>query len=135
MDDLLGVSANRCQCTRGVILVTPCQAVAVDRCFRCGMRLCLEHAMPLQGGILCPTCAATGETYVTSDSVVADTTSDSTISGAPATDEPEADEPLAPATNAAPPHDDDLFTDADYDAFDGAGDADMNAGISDGFDS
>lgn len=91
--------------------------------------------MPVQGGILCPACAATGERYVDSDPVVSDTTADTTTSDSIATDDASDDEPLTPTTTDDPMHDDDLFSDADYDAFDSAGDADMNAGIRDGFDS
>lgn len=87
--------------------------------------------MPVQGGILCPACAATGEKYLDSDP----DDSNTTISDSIATDDARADEPLTPTATDDPMHDDDLFSDADYDAFDSAGDADMNAGIRDGFDS
>jgi hypothetical protein len=135
MNDVFSASANRCQYTRGVILVTPCPGAAVDRCFRCHIRLCAQHAVPFHGEILCPTCEATGETYVADDFGDSSTVTDPGIDD-PATANDEGVEELStPTVTDDPTRDDDLFTAEDYDAFDSAGDADMNAGIRDGFDS
>jgi hypothetical protein len=124
----------RCGCTRGVILVTPCTAVAVDRCSRCTVPVCVEHTRRFEGAVVCPACAATATPTPRRDRDDDDDWRESAAGrrsggGGDVDDAPPQGTPVDPAP------DENLFTPDDYDAFDRAGDVDMNAGIDDGFDS
>lgn len=137
MDLPIDASSVRCGCTRGVILVTPCTAVAVDRCSRCTVPVCVEHARRFEGAVVCPACAATATPAPRRDLEDDDEDDDDWRESGAGRRTGGGDVADAPpqGTSVDPAPDEDLFTPDDYDAFDRAGDVDMNAGIDDGFDS
>lgn len=129
-------TVDRCGYMRGVILVTRCGALALDRCNRCHVPVCDEHAVAGTGRVLCIGCTAASkspDTPPTGDVVFVDS---SEPGWQVEPDRPAPKMGVPPPSPAAPSSSmDDPFTAEDYEAFDAVGDADMNAGIDDGFDS